>query len=63
MSRIKYFFFIRFEDGRQLTLNFLFVKVLLRSKFDVKFVTKRFLFSLSEVAVPVSVIKMNFSAL
>ena len=38
-------------------------KVLLRSKLMSSLSQKRFLFSLSEVAVPVSVIEMNFGAL
>ena len=39
------------------------IKVLLRSKFNIKFVTKTLSFQLSEVAVPVSVIEVNFGAL
>ena len=55
------YFYLRVKQICSSYLHLL--KVLLRSKFNVKFVTKTFLFSLSEVAVPGSVTEMNFGAL
>ena len=55
------YFYLRVKQICSSYLHLL--KVLLRAKFNVKFVTKTFLFSLPEVAVPVSVIEMNFGAL